>query len=138
MRMTFETVIDVRELPLSRKPGLSKKALATRLARSGVRYIHIPALGCPRAIRHRYRTDGDWVRYEQAFLEHLDMQQDPLARLADIISASKSALLCFEANPEFCHRRIVAAAVARVARPEQIQENRTGYDPLVARAGSSA
>jgi uncharacterized protein (DUF488 family) len=38
-------LIDVRELPLSRKPGFSKNALASALQRHGIEYIHMPALG---------------------------------------------------------------------------------------------
>jgi len=43
-------VVDVHELPLSRKRGFSKKSLATHLELNGVRYNHMPARGCPRAI----------------------------------------------------------------------------------------
>jgi uncharacterized protein (DUF488 family) len=110
----IETVVDVRELPLSRKRGFSKKALAAHLNLSGVRYIHVPALGCPRAIRYQYRADGDWRRYEAAFLEYLDTQGGALATLAATACKSKSALLCFEADANYCHRRIVADAVARL------------------------
>ena len=45
----IETVVDVRELPLSRKPGFSKKTLAATLNLSGLDYVHISALGLPEA-----------------------------------------------------------------------------------------
>ncbi len=49
-----ERVVDVRQLPLSRKPGFSKSALATFLASHGIEYVGFPKLGTPPAIRNRY------------------------------------------------------------------------------------
>lgn len=110
----IETVIDVRELPLSRKPEFSKAKLANRLRLNGVGYVHMRALGCPRRIRHRYRADGHWGRYEQGFLAHLEMQGDALASLGALALQSQSALLCFEADAQSCHRSIVAASISRL------------------------
>jgi uncharacterized protein (DUF488 family) len=44
----IETVVDVREMPLSRKPGFSKKALEAALNLSGRDYVHMVA-GLPEA-----------------------------------------------------------------------------------------
>jgi hypothetical protein len=52
------TVADVRQMPLSRKRGFSKTALAAALEKVGIDYVHIPALGCPKPIRERYRLDA--------------------------------------------------------------------------------
>jgi uncharacterized protein (DUF488 family) len=51
-------IVDVRELPLSRKKGFSKAAFHEALAEAGIAYTHVPALGCPKAIRDQYRADG--------------------------------------------------------------------------------
>jgi uncharacterized protein (DUF488 family) len=51
---SIQTLVDVRELPLSRKRGFSKRALAEALALQGITYLHMPALGCPKPIRDRY------------------------------------------------------------------------------------
>lgn len=110
----IQTVVDVRELPLSRKRGFSKKTLERRLARSGIQYIHVPVLGSPREIRHQYRADGDWAHYEIAFLAHLKLQAAALAALSASACVSRCALMCFEADASFCHRRMVAAALARL------------------------
>jgi uncharacterized protein (DUF488 family) len=107
-----ETVVDVRELPLSRKSGFSKKALQGHLAHAGIQYIHVPELGCPRQIRHQYRADRDWARYEVAFLAHLQMQEVALTALGASVCDTQCALMCFEADATFCHRRMVAAALA--------------------------
>lgn len=107
----IETVVDIRELPLSRKPGFSKKALANVLNLSGFEYAHMVELGCPRPVRDGYRADGDWKRYTAGFLKHLKLQKDAIAELADLVKSSTCALLCYEADFNFCHRSMVADAV---------------------------
>jgi len=44
-RERIELVVDVRALPLSRKPGFSKSGLAKRLGKEGIGYAHRVALG---------------------------------------------------------------------------------------------
>ena len=107
----IKTVVDVRELPLSRKPGFSKKALASVLSVSGMEYVHKVDLGCPKPVRDRYGDDGNWQRYTVGFLKHLKTQQRAVAELADLARTSTCALLCFEADFNLCHRSMVADAV---------------------------
>ncbi|MGH7744164.1 MAG: DUF488 family protein [Candidatus Dormibacteria bacterium] len=107
----IETVVDIRELPLSRKPGFSKTALANVLNLSGLEYVHMVELGCPRPVRDGYRADGDWKRYTKGFLSHLKTQKDAVAELAELVESSTCALLCYEADFNFCHRSMVANAV---------------------------
>jgi uncharacterized protein (DUF488 family) len=56
-RAGVRIVIDVRELPLSRKRGFSKGALAEALATARIRYSHMRSLGCPKPIRDRHRAN---------------------------------------------------------------------------------
>lgn len=107
----IETVVDVRELPLSRKRGFSKKALAAGLAENGFKYEHIAALGCPRPVRNRYRENGDWRQYTVSFLRHLESQGTAIKELSAMVAQGRCALLCFEADFNFCHRSMVANAV---------------------------
>ncbi|WP_035552926.1 DUF488 domain-containing protein [Burkholderia sp. 9120] len=106
-----ETVVDIRELPLSRKPGFSKKALASVLNLTGLEYVHMASLGCPRPVRDRYREDGNWKRYTVGFLKHLKSQEAAIVELSDLVASSNCALLCYEADYNFCHRSMVANAV---------------------------
>lgn len=105
-------VVDVRELPLSRKKGFSKTAFAVALRRAGIDYSHVPVLGCPRPIRNQYRVDGNWKRYEKAFGSYLESQTAAVADLAKFSKLSKACLVCFEADFNFCHRSLVARAAA--------------------------
>lgn len=107
----IETVVDIRELPLSRKRGFSKKALASTLNLSGLEYVHMVDLGCPRPVRDRYRADGNWKHYTDGFLKYLKTQKAAIADLSDLVNSSNCALLCYEADFNFCHRSMVANAV---------------------------
>ena len=110
-------VVDVRELPLSRKRGFSKRAFAEALADAGIAYRHVPALGCPKPIRHRYREDNDWSHYAKAFSSYLRQQTEVVAALAKSARKTKECLVCFEADYSVCHRSIVARAVAACGGP---------------------
>jgi adenylate kinase family enzyme len=106
-----EALIDVRELPLSRKPGFSKSALERRAQEEGVRYVHMVALGCPRAVRHEYRDDHDWDHYKSAYEAYLATQSRAVGDLTELAQRQRCCLMCFEANPHLCHRSIVADRV---------------------------
>jgi uncharacterized protein (DUF488 family) len=107
----IRTLIDIRESPISRKPGFSKASLAGKLEQAGVNYLHLVKLGCPRAIRNQYRADHDWQKYTRAYLQHLQQQQDVLSSLNELATTERCVLLCFEANVNHCHRKLVAEAV---------------------------
>jgi uncharacterized protein (DUF488 family) len=105
-------VIDVRELPLSRKRGFSKSALAAALAESGVRYIHLRDLGDPKPGREAARR-GDHPDFLRIYTRHLKgmAAQTALAEANRQATAVRSCLLCFERDHDGCHRSIVADAM---------------------------
>ncbi|MFJ1471393.1 DUF488 domain-containing protein [Massilia orientalis] len=106
-----ETVVDIRELPLSRKKGFSKNGLREILNTNGFAYQHISELGCPKSIRDQYRLDGDWQRYKKDFKRYLASQSEVISQLSEMAENAHCALLCFEANYRMCHRSLVADAV---------------------------
>ncbi len=116
--MKVRSVVDVRELPLSRKKGFSKTAFCEQLHQAGIAYLHAPALGCPKSIRDRYRADGDWPQYSRDFLAYLKGQQETLQELTKIARATTACLVCFEADYTRCHRSYVARAAHRLGAPE--------------------
>jgi uncharacterized protein (DUF488 family) len=111
---SVQALIDVRELPLSRKPGFSKSALAHSAATHGIDYTHVAELGCPRAIRHDYKADKDWDRYVRRFIAYLDTQALAIAHLAAHVERERCCLVCYEANYNACHRTLVAERVAQL------------------------
>jgi hypothetical protein len=110
-----ETIVDLRELPLSRKLGFSKSALETSAKRHKLNYIHFPALGSPRTIRHDYRDDANWTRFSHRYLAYLDTQNEALQELAELVQNERCCLLCFESDPNFCHRSFVVQRVVKLA-----------------------
>lgn len=110
-----QTLIDVRARPISRKKGFSKNALAEAVCALDIRYVPLPTFGCPQEIRDDYRIDGDWARYSVRYEAYLDTQELALADLANRARQSRCCLLCFEADPNLCHRSLVAARVHALA-----------------------
>lgn len=125
-RARVKTVVDVRELPLSRKPGFSKSAFSSALNKAGIRYVHLPALGCPKPIRNRYRADGNWPAYVKAFGANLAKQEGAVAELAKIAAGTTACLVCFEADFDRCHRSIVARALTRLTNISVVHLTSTG------------
>lgn len=109
-----QTIVDVRELPLSRKKGFSKKSFAEALSRAGIAYLHAPTLGCPKPIRDRYKVDGDWAAYTEAFLAYVSSETAGTRELVKVSRATTACLVCFEADYSMCHRTYVARAARKL------------------------
>lgn len=107
------TLLDIRELPISRRKGFAKTALSEHLARAGIAYRHERDLGSPRDIRNRLREDGSYERFFRDFDRYLATQRELLATLADELTGTV-ALLCYERDHRECHRKSVAAALEKL------------------------
>ena len=107
-----EQVIDVRAVPLSRKPGFSKNILANSLAEAGMTYVHLKALGTPPEGREAARK-GRQADLERIYAGQIDLPEAIVAgeQLRDLAAERPSALLCFEREPGGCHRRLLVKAV---------------------------
>jgi len=103
-----EQVIDVRALPLSRRPGFSKNILAATLKDNDVHYVHLKALGTPKPGRDAAKK-GDWRTMEQVYAGQLGLPeaQAQAAQLRDLAAEKRSAVLCFEHDPRHCHRTML-------------------------------
>lgn len=107
-------LFDVRELPISRKPGFSKRALAEALEVRGISYEHWRKLGAPRDIRQALKRTGDWQAYERSYLELIDSRTEVLGRLAARAKQATICLLCFEKDYQECHRSLVTGKLERL------------------------
>lgn len=112
-------LVDVRELPLSRRRGFSKSQLAEQLERHGIQYVHKRELGAPREIRHELRATGDYRAYFQRFNAYLRTQRAALERLVDECVGAV-VLMCFERDPKECHRSAVARELGKLAAVEPV------------------
>ena len=105
-------VLDVRLRPQSRRPGMSKTKLGLKLAEHGIAYEHRRALGTPLEIRGLYRA-GRAEEAAAAYRAHAEAAAgEVLDALARELDGPATALLCLEASPAGCHRRVVAELLA--------------------------
>lgn len=112
IQMGVKRVVDVRELPLSRRRGFSKSPLSAALGAAGIRYEHVRALGNPKPVRDRYKG-GDVEGGAREYRMHLHNGSYPaLAELSDSLTGDLTCLLCFEGSHDVCHRAVIAGAVA--------------------------
>ena len=107
------TLLDVRDRPISRRPGFSKRQLAAAVEDAGMRYVHLAALGTPPEGRLANRR-REWERFWGIVEEKLARPEAELDlhRAAEIAKAAPSCLLCYEADWQVCHRRRIAEILA--------------------------
>jgi uncharacterized protein (DUF488 family) len=111
-------IIDIRQLPFSRKADFSKKRLAAHLADAGIAYTHVVALGTPKALRDEVRRTHDYEAFFKVMEAIVEEQPGALQAALDLARAAPSALLCFEAQVAECHRLVVAQALERLSAGE--------------------
>lgn len=111
-----ERVIDVRALPLSRRPGFSKSSLAASLQATGIDYVHLKALGTPKAGRDAAKK-GDVATLRAVYAGQLELPeaQAQAAIMLGLAADRPSALLCYERDPCHCHRTLLLEAVGEGA-----------------------
>ena len=101
---------DVRELPLSRRRGFSKTALAAALEEAGIAYAHERALGNPKPYRDAWKR-GDSAAGSAGYRRHLAEAGESVAALARRVTEGGVCLLCVEHDPASCHRTLLAEAL---------------------------
>lgn len=107
-------LIDVRFRPQSRRAGMSKIRLAELLESHGIAYEHRRELGTPADIRplfHQGRLEEAARAYTEHVTTHAPHALDELAEELD--TAPPTALLCLEADPAGCHRRVITDQLAQ-------------------------
>jgi uncharacterized protein (DUF488 family) len=108
-----DILVDVRLTPISRKPGLSKSALAQAVQEVGVKYLHLPELGNPKWNRAGFggdalQLDGARDAFRRVVLSE-PAAQAALRRVRELAVGLTVSLLCFEADQIRCHRDVVIA-----------------------------
>lgn len=102
-----KVLVDVRENPVSRKPGFSKKRLAEALDEVGIVYRHERLLGNPKENREKFRSGNAQVG-RRRYLAHLNNGSRPaFDALVDEALTTRLAVLCFERDEARCHRSCI-------------------------------
>jgi len=107
-------VVDVRTIPRSRRnPQFNRDELAASMARAGIAYQHMPALG---GLRHPRKDSTNMAWRNESFRGYADyMQTEPfqegITKLLETASRAPVAIMCAEALPWRCHRSLIADAL---------------------------
>ncbi|MGY2766368.1 DUF488 domain-containing protein [Thermostichus sp. OS-CIW-29] len=106
-------VVDTRLNNTSQLAGFTKKRdlefFLREICKLG--YVHLPELAPTQEILDAYKASGEWSNYERQFLSLMAER-----RIEDQVDKSildGGCLLCSEATPEHCHRRLVAEYLHR-------------------------
>jgi uncharacterized protein (DUF488 family) len=108
IRHRVRKVVDIRELPLSRRKGFSKTPLSAALRTAGIEYRHLRAAGNP----HR-RLKADTVRCLALYARHLAKHPEVVGLVKEQLIDGRVAVLCFERSHDACHRSRLLAALSR-------------------------
>jgi len=111
--LDISTLVDVREVPFSRKKGFSKNHLAQHLNECGIKYLHLKELGSPRFLRKRVRSDGEYDYFFEHYSKYLESQVGAIEKLCKIVLSTVSCIMCYEEQPTSCHRSILAQEIVR-------------------------
>ncbi|WP_423792100.1 DUF488 family protein [Methanocaldococcus indicus] len=111
----IELVIDVREIPLSRKKGFSKNKLKEILTEHGIGYVHLKFLGTPKELRDKLKSGKiSFIEFMDEYLSHLDKNIESLKELLRYAVEYRSVLMCYEKDWRKCHRSIIAKELGKI------------------------
>ena len=117
-RAKIDLLVDTRAVAASRRPGFSKRQLAAALDEAGIAYLHLQKLGTPSEGRQAARA-GDLDTLWRIYDKHIKTPeaQQALGELIALIKSGKRVcLLCYERDPNECHRSRIAALVKKRTR----------------------
>ena len=100
-------LLDVREVPISRKKGFSKKSLTLSLMQVGIKYKHIKAAGNP------HRKENDLGHGMQLYSSYLHKNPEVIEQVLDEISDSGVAVFCYERSHLDCHRSVLLDSLVK-------------------------
>lgn len=108
-----EKLVDIRQHRGGQLSGFAKHPdLAFFLEKiASVAYAHEPQLAPTPELLKSYRQSKDWAAYEASFVGLMESRGIPQS--LDLSAwPARTSLLCSEAGPEKCHRRLVADLLA--------------------------
>jgi uncharacterized protein (DUF488 family) len=107
----IERVIDVREIPLSRKKGFSKASFSENLTASGIEYMHIRGLGSPKPIRDDLHKSKDYEAFFFEYKNYISRNFSYIQEAWEYALDKRACLVCFEKDYHQCHRSVVAELI---------------------------
>ncbi len=124
MRLIQEKInilVDIRNNPWSMKYGFTKQTLSTLCEKLGIQYLSIPTLGIPGHLRKNIQTEDDYKNLFLHYSQYLKTRTEDLNELIQLSKNQKLALMCFEKDPQHCHRHILAEELKQFGAEVAIQ-----------------
>lgn len=113
IRNSIKLLCDVRQNPLSRKYGFSKRSLSKLLPKFGIEYLHIPELGIESNKRKKLTNSSDYEILFDNYRKSLPGRQNGLTKIMRELEINKRiALTCFEREAKSCHRHCISDFLA--------------------------
>ena len=100
-------VLDIREAASSRKAGFNGRELNASFASLGVKYAHLPQLGCSRDERKALWRGGEREHVAEKYRQRLAERSKSVEGLVEQVRAARTLLICLERNPQRCHRSVL-------------------------------
>lgn len=118
IRNNIRFLCDVRKNAMSMKYGFAKGTLSNACHNVGIRYFHIPSLGIESAERKDLATKEDYRKlfeeYRAGVLLNTTAEQNQILQYLSI--EKRVALMCFEKDPQMCHRSHLAATLVALSK----------------------
>lgn len=112
MKSGISRLIDVRYNPISRRYGFHKSTLSHLCNSLEIDYQHLPGLGIPGSEREHLTSDHQYSPLFENYRFSLPSREKDLTTVSKLLKSVPSVLVCMEANPEFCHRNVLAQHLA--------------------------
>lgn len=117
----IKLLCDVRKNPASRKFGFSGKMLKRILNSTGIKYISIPALGIESEKRASLFTTDDYHNLFSDYRASMDSRMKSLEKIHRLVTENhRIALMCYEKDPQMCHRNIIREFITGLYETESI------------------
>ncbi|MFH1101363.1 MAG: DUF488 family protein [Methanobacteriota archaeon] len=110
----IQILADVRNNPWSLKYGYSKQNLEVFCDKLGIRYMNIPSLGIPSSLRKDLNDKEAYEKLFTMYRSYLMKRTDELQYLKSLSKKQRIALMCFERDPNYCHRGILAKELEKI------------------------
>ncbi len=105
-----DLLIDVRAKAWSQRPEFRKTALQNRLLEHGIFYVHFKMGGNP--YKPKKGLQLDFKECAIKYLEYLNQNPVIIETLESIIAKNTNCvLMCFESDPNQCHRSLLLNAL---------------------------
>lgn len=107
----IELLIDIRRNPFSMNFFYIKDALRKKLKDVDIDYLHIPELGIESEERKDIKTKDDYEELFEKYRKTLPCKEVYINRIIELGTNKRIALLCYEADNNFCHRGEIAKVI---------------------------